>query len=117
MTASRYFTASAYIAAISFLLLAATTHADEVTFDIKGITGVLLENVSSHVETAGLAGNFLAAGSNYERIAENAETRARSALKPYGYYHPEITSEFIPANNGGGQIALHIVVGEPVIEA
>lgn len=116
MTATHYRFRTVRINVILSLLFATTVCADEVTFEINGITGVLLENVSSHVEAFGLAGNFLTSGSDYQRLAVTAGTRARSALKPYGYYHPEITSEFIPAEKGG-RIVLHIVVGEPVIVA
>jgi translocation and assembly module TamA len=117
MTATHFLSATVRINAILLLLLATTVCADEVTFEINGITGVLLENVSSHVETSGLTGNFLTSGTDYQRMAETAETRVRSALKPFGYYHPEITSKYIPAAEGGGRIVLQIVVGEPVIVA
>jgi translocation and assembly module TamA len=117
MSATQTFPALARLFAVLLVLLVSTARADQVTFDINGISGALLDNVRGHVEAFDFTGNVVRSGSSYERMAENAETRARAALKPFGYYRPEISSKFVPSAEGAGRIVLQIDVGDPVIIA
>lgn len=99
------------------LLFAMTAYGDEIAYDIRGISGPALENVRSHVEAFDFSGNFASSESGYEKLAEKAVERTRNALRPFGYYQPEITAEFASVGAGNRKLVLSIRPGPAVTVA
>jgi len=98
----------------AFLILAIPAAADEVTFVISGVSDPLLANVRSHVEDFGFTGRTSVTAGQVEDLAENSRDRAREALKPFGYYRPNISASFASAGRDRWRINLRIEPGPPV---
>jgi translocation and assembly module TamA len=91
--------------------------ADELTIEVTGVEGALLDNVQTRVEPFRLTGNARLSRRRLEEIRELSERRARSALHPYGYYHATVTSEISRAGERAWRLALDIEKGPPVTVA
>lgn len=88
--------------------------ADEITFAISGVEEPLLTNVQSHVEEFGITGSARVAAGQFDEAVADAKLRAREALKPYGYYHPDIATNLVPAGKDRWRLNLRINRGPPV---
>lgn len=100
---------------LSFALLASAAGADTLRYVVSGVPEPMLGNVKSHVEQFSLAGSAGVSARRFRQITENAEERARDALKPYGYYAPEIVSTLTQTGPEAWRLRLRISAGEPVI--
>lgn len=105
---------SIFIVCLGLLLMANSAGADELTIEVKGIKGAPLTNVQARVEPFRLTGNARLSRRKLEEIRESTERRARSALQPYGYYQPTITSEISRAGERAWLLQLTIKLGPPV---
>jgi translocation and assembly module TamA len=105
---------SILLVCLGLLLIANSAGADELTIEVKGIKGAPLTNVQARVEPFRLTGNARLSRRKLEEIRESTERRARSALQPYGYYHPTITSEISRAGERAWLLQLNIKLGSPV---
>lgn len=101
--------------AAAVFLLALTAAADEVTFEITGVSEALLANVRSHVQDTGFAGRARASAGQFEDLAAAARERAIAALKPFGYYHPNVSTSITSAGRDRWRISLRIEPGPPVL--
>jgi translocation and assembly module TamA len=102
---------------IACLLLAvpgAVEAADEITWVISGVPEPLLANVQSHVEDTGFAARARASAGQLDELTENARSRAREALKPFGYYRPAISTSVAPAGKEKWRINLRIEPGPAI---
>jgi translocation and assembly module TamA len=100
--------------AAAVLVLAMPAAADEVSFVITGVSDPLLSNVRSHVQDFGLTGRTRVTAGQLEGLAEDSRARAREALKPFGYYRPNISASVVSAGRGKWRINLRIERGPPV---
>jgi translocation and assembly module TamA len=100
---------------VLYLLIASSAHADTLTYDISGIPEPLLGNVRSHVEQFSLTGSARISARRFSQISENAERRAREALKPFGYYHPEIVSSLTQTGPEDWRLRLRVQTGSPIL--
>ena len=104
-------------AAAALCCLASPSTADEVTYAISGISDPLLANVRSHLSGGAIGtGTRLAAG-RAGRFVEQAEESARAALKPYGYYKADISSDLVRTGPDAWRLDLRIQPGPPVVIA
>ena len=106
-------------AARSSLILALLTctvsaAADEITFAITGVSEPLLVNVRKHVEDFGIAGRTRVSAGQFDEISEEARKRAREALKPFGYYHPNVSTSIVTAGSERWRMNIRIDAGPPV---
>jgi translocation and assembly module TamA len=74
----------------------------------------MLTNVQSHVVAFRLTSNLGTGSARSEELIEDAEDRARAALRPYGYYTPIITSELKSTDGDAATLVLQIDPGPPI---
>lgn len=100
-----------------FLVIAAwpgAASADEIRYAVSGLNEPLLSNVRNSVEGFALTGRRRLSARQVEDMIKEAETRARKALKPYGYYHPEIASELVRLRDDRWRLNMRIRRGPPI---
>jgi translocation and assembly module TamA len=96
-------------------LLPATALGDTLELVVNGVEGPLLENVLARTQSFRITGNSRLSRRRLRQMAANAETQAKAALRPFGYYHAEVSSELIAAGDRSWQIVLTLEKGPPVI--
>ncbi len=77
------------------LLAAAGSAQAEVSYAVKGVGEPLAGNILSHVDAEIFGPEARLQAHNYERVIERAISRARAALRPYGYYDPSIEARLV----------------------
>ncbi len=91
---------------------AAADRAIEV--EIAGVDGALRDNVLAlsslqrHARSADLDQDMV------ERLVQRADGEARAALRPFGYYEPQVETS-LSRGDDGWQVRIAIVPGEPVM--
>jgi len=104
---------------ISLLLvlsaLAAPVYANQLDILVLGLEGPMLENVLARVQPFSVTGNTRLSRKRRENLQSDAESRASSALRPFGYYHAVVRSEMRSTGNGNWELVLQIDKGPPVI--
>lgn len=88
--------------------------ADELQYAISGVSEELLANVQAHVESFRLTGGNRVVPGQFDDAIEDAVQRARDALKPYGYYHPGITTDLVRLGPESWQLRMRIEPGPPI---
>lgn len=96
------------------LLLAAATASAELEFVIKGVDDPLRANVRAYIDFLQVGRRARVSNRDLDKILEKAITDARAALRPYGYYNPEITGRYIRQRTGDAVLELTINRGPPV---
>ena len=100
---------------IVFSLSAPAFAADPVEVEISGVEGPALKNVEDAlVLPYGLVRDGKVDRLWLDRFARQAPDKARIALAPFGYYHPEVAAEIRDNGKGKLQLLVKIVPGEPV---
>jgi translocation and assembly module TamA len=89
--------------------------ADELTIDIQGVEEPALSNVRNRVEPFRLTGNARLSRRRREELRQTAERNARRALRPFGYYHPSISTRLKQQAERSWLLELDIVPGPPVV--
>lgn len=87
---------------------------DELRYSISGVDEELLSNVQSHVEGFRLTGSGRIVPGEFEETVAEAKQRARDALKPYGYYHPNITTNLVQLGPESWRLDMRVEPGPPV---
>jgi translocation and assembly module TamA len=87
---------------------------DELEYSITGVDEELLSNVQSYVAESGLTGSSRIAAGQLDEAVDQAKARAREALKPYGYYHPVITSNLVETGEDKWRLDIRVNPGPPV---
>jgi translocation and assembly module TamA len=100
---------------LAFCFLAAPAYGNQLEIVVQGLEEPMLKNVVARTQTFQVFGNTRLSRKRRETMQSNAVNSAFSALRPYGYYHPVISSDMKPAGNGNWQITLKIDKGPPVI--
>jgi translocation and assembly module TamA len=100
--------------AVALTAIASPSAADEVSYAITGVSDPLLTNVRNHIGDIGIADRARVSSGQLDDIADDAKTRARAALKPYGYYHPNISSSIVSRGKERWRIDIKIEPGPPV---
>jgi translocation and assembly module TamA len=93
------------------LLLPAFAAADELRYVISGVNEPLLTNVRQHLERFGFAETSRIAARRFDDLRVDTEERVRAALKPYGYYQPEIVSSFRELDGDDWEMRIQIQQG------
>jgi len=95
------------------LLLPLAAMAD-VQFVVNGVDEPLRQNVLNHNETLRLGRAERLSDRQLGETMERAEEHAREALKPYGYYHPEIRARNYRTSEDNAVVEINISPGPPV---
>jgi translocation and assembly module TamA len=96
-------------------LLALPAWGDTLEFSVKGVEEPLLSNVESRITPFRVAGNNRLSRRRLAEHQEDAERRATSALRPFGYYHAQVDSELVANGDTDWKIILRIEKGPPVL--
>ena len=96
-----------FIILLMLLFAAATANAD-LEFVIKGVDDPLRANVRAYIDFLQVGRRARVSNRDLDKILENAIVDARAALRPYGYYQPEITGRYIRQRTGDAVLELSI---------
>ena len=96
----------------ALLALALPVQAD-VTYVVKGVNDVLQANVLSHVDTVQFGPQVRLRERDYDKVIDQAIADAQAALRPFGYYAPEITGRIIQQDGTPAVVELTIDAGPP----
>lgn len=102
------------------LLLAGLAHphtahaADSIEIQVEGVEGALLENVLALSSLQRLAHSDGLDDAMVERLVQRAEGEARTALRPYGYYEPQVATT-LTRSEDGWQARVTVDPGRPVM--
>lgn len=101
----------------SVVLLAAmsSSFAAELIYDIRGVSDPLLANIQSHAKAFSIGRQSDVSAHDFDSILSDTIEEAKAALRPYGYYHPDIRGNVEQKPNGDTVVRLTINVGAPVI--
>jgi translocation and assembly module TamA len=98
------------------LLLAvlATPVSADLSYDIRGIDDPLKSNILGYINTVQLGGRVRLSERDFDQVVAKAITNARRAIRPYGYYSPEINGRIARDSVGGHVLELVVNPGPPV---
>lgn len=96
------------------VLVSPITAIGDVRYVVTGLDETLTANVLSHVDTMQLGARARIRPRDYDKVTEEAIADARAALRPFGYYAPEISARIIPQEGEGTTLRLEINTGPPV---
>lgn len=98
------------------LLLAAmsSSFAAELTHDIRGVSGPLLANIQSHIAAFSVVRQSDVYEHDFDSILSDSIEKSKAALRPYGYYHPDVSGKVDRKPNGDTVVRLTVSAGAPV---
>jgi translocation and assembly module TamA len=88
----------------------------DITVEISGVEGALRDNVLAHLSLQRYAQRDDLDAAMIERLVQRASGEAASALRPFGYYEPEVHTYLRPAGKNW-RVRVRIEPGAPVILA
>jgi len=97
------------------LLMTGPAHGDQLNIMIKGVEEPLLSNIRARTSSFRVSGNTRLSRRRLTQFRTDAERRAGSALRPYGYYHAVVSSELQTMADGSWELTLHVDKGPAVI--
>jgi outer membrane translocation and assembly module TamA len=97
----------------ALLVLALPVQAD-VRYVVNGLDATLTENVLSHVDTVQFGPQVRFRPRDHDKVINSAIANARAALRPFGYYVPEITVNIVQQEGGPAIVELTIDAGPPI---
>jgi len=90
-------------------------HADTLELEVKGIErSTLIENVKAHIGSEWISSSSMSSQRRRNRFLADAEARAAKALRPYGYYFPDIQSVLTRSEDQSWHLLLTIKAGKAV---
>lgn len=100
---------------ICVLLLAVAPPAiADVTYVVIGVDEALQANVLSHVDTVQFGPRARLRPRDHDKVIDKAITDTRAALRPFGYYAPEVSARIIQEQNEPAIVEITIDSGPPV---
>jgi len=109
------------VSAVRALLAAALmtafagSDAADLSFEASGVPDPLLTNVLSHVRAFSIRRQSDISKANYDDVLADAISKAKVALRPFGYYQPTVTGRVVPAGEDKLVVQLKINAGPPVL--
>ena len=86
----------------------------DVNYVVIGLDDTLRENVLSHVDTVQFGPRARFRPRDHDKVIHKAIADARAALRPFGYYAPEVTARIIQQEGRSATLELTIDQGEPI---
>ncbi len=102
---------------VGCLLLAARLASADLEFVVKGIEDPLRANVLAYIDTVQIGRSVRASRRDLEKVLAGAVDEARVALRPYGYYQPDVSGRYIVNRDRDPVLELTIRPGPPMIIA
>ncbi len=107
---------SALLGLLLFGLLATTiTKADVLEVSVSGLPESQLSSVQSRLNGHAVSSSQNLSSVRLQRIVEDVERDATEAMRPFGYYHAEVTSELQQREKGSWLISVSINPGPPLL--
>lgn len=91
-----------------------TVAADELRYEVTGIDGELRANVLSWVNSVQLGRQARLSERDFDRVIADTSRRAREALRPLGYYHPEVSGRIRRTGDEELLLTLDVRRGPPM---
>lgn len=88
--------------------------ADNLTFDVQGLRGALLDNARSSVRNLAVSDSPRIGQRRLERMRREAVERVTASLRPFGYYHPTVTTTLEDPEGAPRRLMLQVDRGPPV---
>ncbi len=98
----------------ALLLAAALPAFADVTYVVNGLDETLAANVLSHADTVQFGPRARLRPRDHEKVIDKAIADARAALRPFGYYAPEISARIIEKEDRSAIVELTIEAGTPI---
>ena len=108
--------AAAATALLLALLPAASGAAETIRIVIEGVDRALADNVRSYLSLSRYAERTDLTDTQVRRLADRAVDEAADALRPFGYYDPQVRSRTV-RDDATWIVRLRIKTGEPVLLA
>src|SRR5690348_12523281 len=86
-----------------------------VNVEIRGVDEQLRSNVLAYLSFERYKRSDDLSTDTIERLHDRVEREVQAALKPFGYYEPEVHSELTEVRHGDWRVAIDITPGAPVI--
>ena len=101
----------ALLAAIAF----AAPVSAELSYQVRGVGDQLESNIIAFVDTVQLGGEVRLSERDYDSVVAKAVANTRRALRPFGYYAPEISGRIARDQKGGHVLVLDVNPGPPIV--
>lgn len=86
----------------------------DVTYVVNGVNEVLQANVLARVDVIQVGSGARLRPRDHDKVIDKAISDARAALRPFGYYGPEISGRIIISEGGPAVVELTIDPGPPI---
>jgi translocation and assembly module TamA len=86
-----------------------------VTITVKGVSAPLRANVLAYLSFSRYQKAKSLSEDTVERLQGRIAPEVQSALKPFGYFQPTVTSNVTPAGAGNWKVTITVHAGPPVI--
>jgi translocation and assembly module TamA len=97
------------------LLFACPLALADVTITIKGVSAPVRANVLAYLSFARYQRSKNVSADTAERLQGRIAPEVQSALKPFGYFQPTVSSSVTPAGPGNWKVSITVHPGPPVI--
>jgi translocation and assembly module TamA len=98
------------------LLTPLTGYADgDLEYVIRGVEDPLKSNIQNHMRAVRFGRQTRPRGGDFDRFVADSIADAKEALRPYGYYAPEIEGRMRRGAEGQAILELNVQPGPPVI--
>jgi len=101
--------------ALMLMTASAGDVAADLLYEASGVSDPLLTNVLSHVSAFSIRRRSNISKADYDDVLDDAVSKAKVALRPYGYYQPTVTGRVVPKGENEHVVQLKISAGPPVL--
>lgn len=95
---------------VTLLAIASSASAD-IRWVVQGVDEPLASNVRNHLDTGLFGQQTRLRAHDYDDVVDDAITKARAALRPYGFYNPDIEGRLIAESDESVTVELTIDAG------
>lgn len=97
------------------LLFALSTSATaEVTYVVTGVDDDLRTNILAHIDQIQLGPQVRLSARDVDKVLAKADSNARQALRPFGYYAPQVTTTLLSHEGDDAVVEIKVVAGPPL---
>ncbi len=97
------------------LAVLVTPASADLSYVVQGVDGRLRSNILGHIDVVTLGRPVRLSERDYDSIVSKAIANARRALRPFGYYAPEIVGHISVDDHGAHVLTLQVDPGAPLI--
>jgi translocation and assembly module TamA len=93
----------------------ATPVSADLLYSVQGVNDPMKSNILSFVNTVQFGGEVRLSERDYDKVIATSVTNAREALRPFGYYSPDIAGRITRDRTGNHVLELIIDRGPPIL--